>query len=169
MGVWKTSSTSSVPATARAWYQCLWEQGIVPTSTHLSRTFSTRDTVSVAAGNSNIDACDESPPSVPGAITVGATNRYDRRAYFSNYGSCVDLFAPGVDIVSASHSYNTGSVIMSGTSMACPHVSGAAAVYLGSNPGSSPQTVHDAIVNNATPDVVSDTQGSPNKLLYVQP
>ncbi|XP_022090937.1 uncharacterized protein LOC110979448 [Acanthaster planci] len=126
-------------------------------------------TVSVAAGNSNIDACYSSPASVPGAITVGATDRYDSRAYFSNYGSCLDLFAPGVNIVSASRWSVTGSATMSGTSMACPHVSGAAAVYLGSHPGSSPKTVHDAIVNNATPNVVSDTKGSPNKLLYVQP
>ncbi|XP_022096706.1 uncharacterized protein LOC110982534 [Acanthaster planci] len=126
-------------------------------------------TVSVAAGNSNIDACNASPASLDEAITVAASDSDDVRAYFSNYGSCVDLFAPGVDVVSASYSSNTGTATFSGTSMACPHVSGAAAVFLGLNPGSSPSTVHDGIVNNATPNVVSDTQGSPNKLLYVEP
>ncbi|XP_022111238.1 uncharacterized protein LOC110990507 isoform X2 [Acanthaster planci] len=126
-------------------------------------------TVSVAAGNSNIDACQFSPAAVKGALSVGATTRNDRRAYFSNYGPCVDLFAPGVGILSTAHSSDTGSMTLSGTSMACPHVTGAAAVYLGLNPGSSPRAVHYAIVNNATPDVVSDAKGSPNKLLYVQP
>ncbi|XP_022110003.1 uncharacterized protein LOC110989730 [Acanthaster planci] len=126
-------------------------------------------TASVAAGNSNQDACNVSPASLKGALTAGATTRKDKRVYFSNWGSCVDLFAPGVYIKSASHSSNTGTATMSGTSMACPHVTGAAAVYLGSNPGSSPSAVHDAIVNNATPDVVSDPKGSPNRLLYVQP
>ncbi|XP_022111244.1 uncharacterized protein LOC110990508 [Acanthaster planci] len=126
-------------------------------------------TVSVAAGNSNIDACNVSPAAVKGVLSVGATNSHDSRAYFSNHGPCIDLFAPGVGILSTAHSSDTGSMTLSGTSMACPHVTGAAAVYLGSNPGSSPRAVHYAIVNNATPDVVSDAKGSPNKLLYVKP
>ncbi|XP_022096707.1 proteinase T-like [Acanthaster planci] len=126
-------------------------------------------TVSVAAGNSNIDACNSSPAAVKGVITVAASDKNDKRAYFSNYGSCVDLFAPGVDVKSASHSSNSGSRTLSGTSMACPHVSGAAAVYLGTRPGSSPSAVHNAIVNNASTGKISDTKGSPNRLLYVQP
>ncbi|XP_038079207.1 aqualysin-1-like [Patiria miniata] len=126
-------------------------------------------TVSVAAGNDNSNACNVSPANVPGCLTAGASTSSDSRAYFSNYGSCVDLFAPGYNIVSASYSSDTGSATMSGTSMACPHVTGAATVYLGSNPGSSPSAVHSAIVNAATNGVISDAQGSPNKLLYVAP
>ncbi|XP_038079208.1 aqualysin-1-like [Patiria miniata] len=126
-------------------------------------------TVSVVAGNDNSNACNVSPANVPGALTTAASTSSDSRSYASNYGSCVDLFAPGYNIVSASYSSDTGSLTMSGSSMACAHVTGACAVYLGSNPGSSPSTVHSAIVNAATNGVISDAQGSPNKLLYVAP
>ncbi|MSY38944.1 MAG: S8 family serine peptidase, partial [Actinobacteria bacterium] len=88
-------------------------------------------TVVVAAGNSSVNACDSSPASEATAITVGATSSNDARASFSNYGSCVDLFAPGVNITSAGISGTTSASTFSGTSMASPHVAGAAAVYLG--------------------------------------
>merc|ERR1712113_1271270 len=87
--------------------------------------------VSVAAGNSNADACGFSPAYVPSAITVGSTTSTDARSSFSNYGTCVDIWAPGSNVVSASHLSDTGTTSLSGTSMACPHVSGAAALILG--------------------------------------
>ncbi|XP_033638211.1 aqualysin-1-like [Asterias rubens] len=80
--------------------------------------------VSVAAGNDDTDACTYSPSRAASTITTGATDKYDARAYFSNYGTCVDIFAPGVEILSAGYASDTGTTIMSGTSMACPHVSG---------------------------------------------
>ncbi|XP_038066524.1 proteinase T-like [Patiria miniata] len=125
--------------------------------------------VSVAAGNSNIDACSVSPASVNEVITVGAVDDSDTRAGFSNHGACLDIFAPGVDIVSSTNSDYSFSAtkIMSGTSMACPHVTGAVELFLGQNPGATPAEVKTALLNDATSDVIPDTKGSPNKLLYI--
>ena len=123
--------------------------------------------VAVAAGNDNRDALGYSPARVPTAITVAATDGTDTRAYFSNYGSRVDLFAPGVDVTSA---WLAGGVdTISGTSMATPHVAGAAALLL-SRPGSAaltPAQVEDALVAASTTGLVTDEQGSPDRLLYV--
>ncbi|MFD4994774.1 S8 family peptidase [Streptomyces buecherae] len=127
----------------------------------------------VAAGNNNADSCSYSPSSTPAAVTVGATNSRDARAtgwnngQASNYGSCLDIFAPGDSIVSTSNSGDTASQSMSGTSMAAPHTAGAAALLLQSNPSWTPAQVRDKLVSNATPDKVTDARaGSPNKLLH---
>jgi subtilisin family serine protease len=130
---------------------------------------------SVAAGNGlpvvglPANACNYSPARVPEAITVGATDSTDRRASFSNYGRCLDLFAPGVDITSAWKDDDTATSTISGTSMAAPHTAGAAALYLSSHPTATPAQVRDALVTGATSGkVVNPMWGSPNKLLYSQ-
>ncbi len=121
----------------------------------------------VAAANFSDDACAYSPASTPLAITVGATTIGDARASFSNYGTCLDLFAPGENITSDWYSSDTATNTISGTSMASPHVAGVAALYLSKNPGATTTQVRDAIVDNATVGKVTDTgTGSPNKLLF---
>ncbi|MFM8867301.1 MAG: S8 family serine peptidase [Ilumatobacteraceae bacterium] len=125
-------------------------------------------TVVVAAGNSNADACSYSPARVANAITVGATTSTDSRASYSNFGSCVDVFAPGSSITSAWYTSTTATAVLSGTSMASPHVAGIAAVTLAVNGAQSPSQVAAAIAGAATPDVVtSPGTNSPNLLAYV--
>jgi aqualysin 1 len=124
-------------------------------------------TVAVAAGNSNADACQSSPSSEPSALTVGATTTTDARASYSNFGTCVDLFAPGSGITSAWNTSATATNTISGTSMATPHVTGAAALVLQSNPGASPAAVASFLTTHASPNKVSAAgAGSPNLLLY---
>ncbi|HEX6967428.1 MAG TPA: S8 family peptidase [Micromonosporaceae bacterium] len=125
-------------------------------------------TYAVAAGNDNANACNYSPARTATAITVGATTSSDARASFSNYGTCLDIFAPGSSITAAWNSSDTATNTISGTSMASPHAAGAAALVLSANPSWSPQQVRDYLVNNATDGVVTNPgSGSPNKLLYV--
>ena len=124
-------------------------------------------TYAVAAGNSNRNACNYSPARVAAAITVGATQSNDSRASYSNYGSCLDIFAPGSSITSAWYTSNTATNTISGTSMASPHVAGVAALYLQNHPTASPATLRNAMVNGATTGVVGNPgSGSPNRLLY---
>ncbi len=121
----------------------------------------------VAAGNSNANACNTSPASAPTALTVGATDANDARASFSNYGTCLDIFAPGVNILSDWYTGDGDSATLSGTSMATPHVTGTAALYLEANPTATPAQVASALTTNATANkVTSAGTGSPNRLLY---
>ena len=121
----------------------------------------------VAAGNDSAEACDGSPSRVKEALGVGATSRSDRRASFSNYGLCVDVFAPGVDVESARR--GGGSQVLSGTSMASPHVAGVLALCLERQPGSGPAELFRCVVESATPDIVRDPgSNSSNRLLYAR-
>lgn len=127
-------------------------------------------TAVVAAGNDDTDACNQSPARLPAAITVGSTTSSDARSSFSNFGSCVDIFAPGSNIVSASSSNDTGSTTLSGTSMASPHVAGGAARYLSENGSATPADTAAALVGAASTGLVSDAgAGSPNRLMYLDP
>ncbi len=135
--------------------------------TAVSNAIASGVTFAIAAGNSNVSACTTSPADVASAITVAATDSTDTRASFSNYGTCVDIFAPGVSITSDWYSSTTATNTISGTSMATPHTAGAAALYLSANPAASPASVASALTSNATTGVVtSPGTGSPNRLLY---
>jgi subtilisin family serine protease len=125
-------------------------------------------TIAVAAGNNNgANACNFSPSRAVNAITTGSTTTTDARSSFSNIGTCIDIFAPGSGILSAWYTSNTATATLSGTSMASPHVAGVAALYKQANPSASSTTIRNAIVNNATTNVITNVgAGSPNRLLY---
>jgi len=123
--------------------------------------------VVVAAGNENDDACSYTPAYIPKAITVGSTRSDDRRSVFSNKGNCLDIFAPGTAITSAGLGTDNHETF-SGTSMACPHVAGAAALYMADDHSLSPEALVRKLQTHASPDMVHDTgRGSPNLLLFV--
>ena len=137
----------------------------------VSRSISDGVSYAIAAGNGNRggvaqDACNYSPARVAAAITIGATDRTDRKASWSNYGACVDWFAPGVSITSSWYTSATATNTISGTSMATPHVAGVAALYLQSSPGASPATVRDALYAATTKAIVTSSKTLNNHLLY---
>jgi subtilisin family serine protease len=129
----------------------------------------------IAAGNGllglfPLNACNQSPARVAEAITVSATDSADRKPYWANTGTCVDVFAPGIGITSAWYTGDAATNTISGTSMSAPHVAGAAALHLAGSPGATPAEVHAALVSRATTGVVgSPGSGSPNRLLYTGP
>ena len=162
---WVTSNhTSSNPAVAN---MSLGGGASSSLDTAVNNSINDGVTYAVSAGNSNANACNYSPARVTNALTVGSTTSSDARSSFSNFGTCVDIFAPGSSITSAWATSNTATNTISGTSMASPHVAGVAALYLETNPSASPATVASAINNSATLNKVTNPgSGSPNRLLY---
>lgn len=120
----------------------------------------------LSAGNQNHDACNNSPARTPSALTVGASMIDNQRASFSNFGDCLDLYAPGSKITSASHLDDSSVREMNGTSMAAPHVAGLAALYLERNNGATPAQVHTSVLENTTRNVISNVPSGTTNLMH---
>jgi subtilisin family serine protease len=124
-------------------------------------------TYAVAAGNDGADACGSSPARVPDALTVGASDRKDHKPSWSNHGACVDVYAPGAPITSAWDSSDTASKVLDGTSMASPHVAGAAALYLQHHPSATPAEVASALTDASAKSVIDLGKAPKGNLLQV--
>jgi subtilisin family serine protease len=135
----------------------------------VSRSIASGVTYSIAAGNVGQDACKFTPARVPAALTIGATDSTDHRVSWSNWGSCVDWFAPGVSITSDYNSSDTATAVLSGTSMATPHTTGVAARYLQLNPAATPAGVRTGLFNGTTKNVVLNAKTTNAHLLYRAP
>jgi subtilisin family serine protease len=164
---WVTANHTSGPAVAN---MSLGGQGSDSAlETAVRNSIADGITYAIASGNSTADACNFTPARVSEAITVNATTQTDARASFSNFGSCTDIFAPGEKITSTGSASDTATKIMSGTSMATPHVAGAAALILGAAPGATPAQVWSTMQATSTPGKVTDPgTGSPDRLLFEQ-
>ena len=164
---WVTANNKGAPAVAN---MSLGAAATATVDAAVERLVSAGVTAVVAAGNSNVDACGTSPARTPSAITVGATDSTDARAVYSNFGTCVDIFAPGTGITSSWIDSDTATNTISGTSMASPHVTGVAALIVAANPGTTPANVAATMMANATPNAVGNAGvGSPNRLLFSPP
>ncbi|MFF4871728.1 S8 family peptidase [Streptomyces sp. NPDC000961] len=165
---WVTSHhTAGVPAVANL---SLGGGASTTLDNAVRRSIADGITYAVAAGNSGANASSSSPARVTEALTVGATGNNDAKSSWSNYGSVLDLFAPGVSITAGWHTGDSATNTISGTSMAAPHVAGAAAIHLAGHPSATPAQVATALVNGATPNkVTSPGSGSPNRLLRIVP
>ena len=161
---WVLTSNKGAPAVVN---MSLGGGGSFTVDTAVQRVINSGVPVVVAAGNSSADACASSPARVAGAITVGAIASDDSRATYSNFGSCLDLFAPGSGVTSAGIDSDTATAVKNGTSMATPHVAGAVAVLKGQQPSLTPAAIASALAASATAGLVADAgTGSPNLLLY---
>jgi subtilisin family serine protease len=134
-------------------------------TTSITNSINSGITYVVSAGNFNDNACNYSPANISAALVAGASTASDNRAGYSNFGPCIDVWAPGHSITSTDYLTNDGSRVMSGTSQASPMVAGVAALYLQNNPAASPATVHNAVRNSSTNNIVTNIDGTSTRRL----